>query len=391
MKFFERQYRTRLLALALGLAALPYGAFAAGPPVPSEMSKPMAQVLMLIVCALALMIGLLANVVNGAAQLYIERWKELRRKTVNDHTGKIILAAGLLLVSGSLLAEDAATATAPATVNNFDGLSSVAFYAFISVILVELIILLTLLYNLRQLLKKELAATTVEEPVKSKPAFNWSAWWSRFNSFRPIQEESNIDLGHDYDGIRELDNRLPPWWLYGFYLCIVFAGVYLWRYHVAHSAPLSHEELQIAMNEAAIAKEEYLKKAANKVDETTVTYITDPAALEAGKKIFTTICAACHQADGGGMVGPNLTDKYWLHGGGIKDIFKSIKYGWPDKGMKSWKDDYSPMQIAQIASYVKSLGGTKPAKPKEPQGTLYEENNSTAPVADSVKKAAAVK
>lgn len=393
MKFFQRKYRTHLLALAGCMTVLPYGAFAAGPPLPSEMSKPMAQVLMLIVLALALMIGLLANVVNGAAQLYIERWKEIRRKAVSDNTGKIVLAAGLLLVSGSLLAEDTATAAAPAaTANNFGGLSSVAFYAFVSVILIELIILLTLLYNLRQLLKKELVATVAETSgAKAKTGFNLAAWWSKLNSFRPIQEESNIDLGHDYDGIRELDNRLPPWWLYGFYLCIIFAGVYLWRYHVAHSAPLSHEELQIAMNEAAVAKEAYLKKAANKVDENTVTYLSDPAALDAGKKIFTTICAACHQADGGGMVGPNLTDKYWLHDGSIKDIFKSITYGWPDKGMKSWKDDYSPMQIAQIASYVKSLGGTKPAKPKEPQGTLYEENTTAAPAADSTKKAAVAK
>ena len=128
-----------------------------------------------------------------------------------------------------------------------------------------------------------------------------------------------------------------------------------------------------------------MKKSANKVDENTVVYLTDATSLGEGKKIFTTICAACHLADGGGSVGPNLTDDYWLHGGGIKDIFKTIKYGWPEKGMKSWKDDYTPVQIAQLASYVKSLHGTKPGKPKEPQGVLYEEK-AAAVTADTTKK-----
>jgi cytochrome c oxidase cbb3-type subunit 3 len=138
------------------------------------------------------------------------------------------------------------------------------------------------------------------------------------------------------------------------------------------------------MNIAAEEKEAYLKKAANKVDETTVTYLSDAASLEAGKKVFTTVCAACHMPDGGGNVGPNLTDTYWLHGGSIKDIFKTLKYGWPEKGMKSWKDDYSPQQLAQIASYVKSLQGTHPAKAKEPQGTIYDEKAVT----DTAKTAA---
>ncbi len=126
------------------------------------------------------------------------------------------------------------------------------------------------------------------------------------------------------------------------------------------------------------------------VDENTVKYLTDASDLEAGKQIFTTTCAACHLADGGGLVGPNLTDDYWLHGCSIKDIFKSITYGWPEKGMKSWKDDYSPLQIEQIASYVKSLHGTKPKTPKEPQGTLCTDQGAApASGTDSTQKSAA--
>ena len=141
------------------------------------------------------------------------------------------------------------------------------------------------------------------------------------------------------------------------------------------------------MQEAEQQREAYLAKAKNNVDENTVKQLTDASDLDAGKKAFTTMCAACHAADGGGGVGPNLTDEYWLHGGSVKDIFKTITYGWPDKGMKSWKDDYSPLQIQQLTSYVMSLHGTKPATPKEAQGEIYKATD--APVSDStINKAA---
>jgi cytochrome c oxidase cbb3-type subunit 3 len=376
-----KKYKWPVLGILTALVLLiSPSIYAAGPPIPSEMSKPMAQVLVVIIVALLLVIALLANVVMGAADLYLQRYKELKK---SSDTTKIVSVLVFCLLSTSLFAQDVAAAVQSAD-TTIGGLSSTSFYALMSVIGVEVVVLFTLLYNLKLLLAKEaaVAAKLGEEPVKR---FSFIEWWDKFNSFRPANEEASIDLGHDYDGIRELDNRLPPWWLYGFYLCILVAGIYLYRYHVVHSAPLSKEEFQIAMNDAAIEKEEYLKKSANKVDENTVAYLTDAASLDGGKKIFITICAACHLVDGGGSVGPNLTDDYWIHGGGIKDIFKTIKYGWPEKGMKSWKDDYTPVQIAQLASYVKSLHGTKPGKPKEPQGVLFEEKAAVVH-ADSTKK-----
>lgn len=373
------------------LCASPSGAFAAGPPIPSEISKPMAQVLILLIAVLALMIALLANVLNGAAQLFIEKHRKERKEKEQNASIKTLSLIFICFLSGSLsaAAEPAAAAAVSAGDSLIGGLAPTSFYALITVMGIELIILLALLYNLKLLLAKETVLRTAEAEA-ARPGSGWRKWWDQINSLRPIQEEANIDLGHDYDGIRELDNRLPPWWLYGFYLCIIVAGIYLYRYHIAHTAPLPQEELQIAMNKAETAKEEYLKKSANKVDENSVTYLSDAASLDAGKKIFIMICSACHVADGGGSVGPNLTDAYWLHGGSIRDIFKTIKYGWPDKGMKSWKDDYSPVQIAQIASYVKSLQGTKPAKPKEPQGTLYDEKTE-APAVASAKATAGKK
>lgn len=343
--------------------------WAAGPPVPSEMKNPTAQLLVGIIVALLLVIVLLAYVVTGAAELYLERYKETKQSS-----GKI--GVWLLLVTSSMMsvpamAQDQSQAVVPE-------LSSTSLNTLIAVIILELGVIFYLLINLRSLLSKD------KEVVKStKPSFSFAAWWDQINRFRPVQEEANIDLGHDYDGIRELDNRLPPWWLYGFYACIVFAGVYLWRYHVSHNGALSAEEYQLAVTKAAEAKEAYLAKAANKVDETTVVYQSSSDYLAGGQKIFVTACAPCHLADGGGSVGPNLTDDYFLHGNDIKDIFKTIKYGYPEKGMKSWQDDYTPAQIAQLSSYVKSLHGTKPSKPKEPQGTLIESKEPAA--ADSSK------
>jgi cytochrome c oxidase cbb3-type subunit 3 len=371
-----------LLFMGILFAVLPMNAWADGPPKPSAMANPLAQVLVVIIGVLLLAIALLAHVVLGAAEMKMQQFREQNK----NNTGAKVLGIMALLLAGNtvLAAEEPAADVAVATSSAIGGLSPTAFYSLLSVVGVELLVLLWLLYHLKNLLAKEPVLTAATETLVVKESA-WKKWWEKANNFKPVQEEANIDLGHNYDGIRELDNRLPPWWLYGFYICIIFAGVYLWRYHVSHTAPSSLEELAIVMEKAELEKENYLKKAANNVNENTVTYLSDATSLEAGKKIFVTACAACHAADGGGTVGPNLVDDYWLHGGSISDIFKSIKYGWPEKGMKSWKDDYSPAQIAQITSYIKSLKGTKPGTPKEPQGELYEEkavpdSASAAPV-----------
>ncbi|OYU56275.1 MAG: cytochrome C [Chitinophagaceae bacterium BSSC1] len=381
-----------IVVISIGLGS--NDAFAAGPPKASELSNPLAQVLLVIIVGLLLAIGLLANVILGAAQVYLQRFKDERKRS--DAAGKTVAVILFCLVSTALFAADAPAADAAAAPaeTTIAGLGLYSFYALISVIVLELVILLVLLGNLKKLLSKEAALVASTEVADEPTESALVKWWDNLNKFRPIQEEANIDLGHNYDGIRELDNRLPPWWLYGFYITIIFGCIYIYRYHVAQSAPLSKEELAISMEKAAVEKEEYLKKSANKVDENTVVYLKDAADIDAGKKVFTTVCAACHLNDGGGSVGPNLTDNYWIHGGGIKDIFKTLKYGWPEKGMKSWKDDYTPQQLAQIASYVKSLGGTKPAKAKEPQGVLFEEKaagaDSSKAVSDTTKIAAVV-
>ncbi|MEP6844422.1 MAG: cbb3-type cytochrome c oxidase N-terminal domain-containing protein [Panacibacter sp.] len=374
------------------LPLIPLMANAAGPKQPSEASNPYAIAMISVAAILLLAIMLVAQLLlqQAKAKLFHDK-KNDASKTI-----KTIVVAGLCFISGSLFAQDAAATDAqvPAAVVA-QQLSDTSFYALLAVIGVELLILIMMLLQLRSLMALEEDPAIVLNAAKGKAIAKkepyWKKLWEKANSFKPIKEEATIDLGHDYDGIRELDNRLPPWWLYGFYACIIFSVVYLWRTDVSHMAPSSIEEFQASMKVAAEEKEAYLAKSKSNVDESTVKLLTESSDIDAGKKVFTTMCAACHGADGGGTVGPNLTDNYWMHGGTIQDVFKTIKYGWPEKGMKSWKDDYSPVQIAQIASYVKSLHGTKPATPKEPQGELFEETGAPGPVADSVKNAPEIK
>lgn len=190
---------------------------------------------------------------------------------------------------------------------------------------------------------------------------------------KPIEEEGEIILDHNYDGIKELDNNLPPWWIYSFYISIVFAVVYLARYHV-FDGPSQIDELETELAEAKIAIEEYKKTAKDLVDFNTVELLTEASDLNAGKKIFEANCVACHMADGGGGIGPNLTDKNWILGGGIKNVFKTVSEGGRDgKGMVAWKQSLKPSEIAQVSSYLLTLQGTTPAKPKAPEGDIWEE------------------
>jgi len=344
---------------------------------PSLWSNPLAITMLAIILVLLLVIALLANVVTGTASWH-------NNKLINASAAAktiTVLAAFLLPVISNA---QTTAATAPAS-SSIGGLTPLTFYLLVSVIAIELIVILVMGVFVKNFLSKEKVFAMAAEGTVAAKSFSFNTWWDKINSFRPADQESKIDLGHDYDGIRELDNKLPGWWLYGFYLTIIVGVIYLYRYHIAESAPLSKQEFEIAWQKGEEQKAAFLAKSANNVDENTVKLITDANALSAAKNIFTTVCSACHGKEGQGGVGPNLTDDYWIHSGGIKDIFKTIKYGWPEKGMKSWQDDYSPMQIAQLSSYVKSLHGTNPPNPKDKQGDLYVEN-ATTPAKDSASK-----
>ncbi len=185
-----------------------------------------------------------------------------------------------------------------------------------------------------------------------------------------IQQEDDIMLDHDFDGIKELDNKIPPWWNALFYGAIIFGIIYMIDYHVIGDGNVQEREYQEEM-QAANLKMEALTKSGAVITEKTVTALTDAGALASGKKIFIKNCAACHGQHGEGLVGPNFTDDYWINGGGIKNIYHTISEGVPAKGMISWKSQLSPNQIQEVGSYILSLKGTNPPNQKGPEGAKW--------------------
>lgn len=191
---------------------------------------------------------------------------------------------------------------------------------------------------------------------------------------KAIEQEQDVMLDHDYDGIKELDNVLPPWWVYLFYGCVIFAIVYFVRFEI-YGDYTQAEEFEAEMVQADLDIKEYLKTAPDMMDKESVVLLTDAPSIAEGKALFATNCVACHRADGGGTIGPNLTDEYWILGGGIKDVFNTLTEGGRSgKGMISWKDQLKPTEMQKVASYVLSLQGTNPKEPKptEPEAVLYK-------------------
>ncbi len=205
---------------------------------------------------------------------------------------------------------------------------------------------------------------------KKQHQTGWQKFIQSLTKAHEIGKEEDIMMDHDYDGIKELDNLLPPWWTAGFIITIL---VMIFYYSQVFFNPENYLQENEYNNEVAQAKAEIeaYKKEHPELFKTDVKLLTDAASLEAGKKTFTTICAACHMADGGGGIGPNLTDDKWILGGGIEKIYHTISEGGrPGKGMVAWKSSLSPEQRQQVASYVISLQGTTPANPKAPQGDI---------------------
>jgi cytochrome c oxidase cbb3-type subunit 3 len=298
-------------------------------------------------------------------------------------SGNKIMMIGFM-VMGSLFANAAqaqdqitdTTAKVPA-VNYYGGLSSTTFWTLSSVLALELLVVFLLVLFIRGLWKVIHPAPVVLHQDKKMTSSwlirTWNTLDKKFlTKAAPLEKEADMLLDHDYDGIKELDNALPPWWKYGFYITIFIAVLYLFKYEIWHSGPNPTDEYNSEMSYAKEQVDAYLASMKNNVDEKSVT-MSDAAGIAAGAVSFTKTCVACHGAKGEGGVGPNLTDDYWLHGGSVSDVFKTIKYGYPDKGMQSWQSTFSPVQMQELASYVKSLKGTNPPNAKAPQGDLFNE------------------
>ncbi len=251
---------------------------------------------------------------------------------------------------------------------------------FMLMVLLILIAIELILKSIENVMFQTLSEEAKERYLSAKSSqYEW-AWgkkvWSKLTGNKPIEKEAEIILDHNYDGIRELDNELPPWWVWMFYATIIFGVVYLVRFHIYgdYDQTLEYEQEVAA---ATLAIEEYKKTAKGLVDANTVELLTEASDLSAGKAIFETTCVACHMADGGGGIGPNLTDENWILGGGIKNVFNTVSEGGRDgKGMVSWKQILKPVEIAQVSSYLLTFQGTTPANPKAPEGDIWVDENA---------------
>ena len=336
--------------------------------------------IILLVTALVLM-GIIISL-SSTIKNIAETGKEKMQKKDSNVLNLLILLAFIL--PGQIFAKN--TTDGPVTdmlipPMQIGGLDSWIFVVMSVLIFVELIIIFGLIRTIQQLL---IGFGFQKDPQlkEVKPWINWKWLDQKLTNAIPLELEATVMTDHEYDGIRELDNNLPPWWKYGFYFTILFGFVYIYNFHIAHSSPLQLQEYTAELEEADSLKKEQLKNAAASIDETNVIALLDAASLSSAKSIFTGNCANCHGQNGEGGVGPNLTDAYWINGGGIQNIFKTIKYGVPAKGMIAWQAQLKPEAIQKVGSYILSLQGTNPANGKAAQGAIW--TDVSAAVADSV-------
>lgn len=186
--------------------------------------------------------------------------------------------------------------------------------------------------------------------------------------------DDRVMKGHKYDGIREYDNPMPGWWLGIFALTIVWSVVYFLGIEVFGFVNTYEDDLAASQQELAAIREAYAASGSSfETDAAALAaYADDPAMAEAGAGPYASFCAACHGDQGQGLIGPNLSDPYWIHGGSPEEVYTVIRDGVPAQGMPAWNGALSDEQQAQVMAFVLALQGTDPPNPKEPQGDLVE-------------------
>ena len=228
--------------------------------------------------------------------------------------------------------------------------------AFWSILAIDLCIVLAILYF--AMFANKVVNTSTSESLPTSV-------FASFTNAVDIDKEDSILLDHEYDGIRELDNDLPPWWKYGFYITIVWGVLYYPYYHYFNTDGLQTGEYLAEMAEGEKQIAEYKAANPNMVNAETVTLLTDAADIAKGKEMYETNCVACHAGNGGGGIGPNLTDNTWIYGGDIKGVFNTVSEG-AENGMIAWKDILNPEKIQAVSSYVLSMDDAEGGK--APQG-----------------------
>jgi cytochrome c oxidase cbb3-type subunit III len=294
------------------------------------------------------------------------------KKTFNDYIKKGAFTALLLLVVAPVFA---APGVLTQKVNSLASMSKneLLLMAILGLLFVLAILLLVATGYILWLFQLIFVQKTAPVESSGQELSLWEKINRRFVSGNLVEvgKEDSIMLDHEYDGIVELDNSMPPWLKYVFYITIIFGVVYTLHYLVLGTGITQEEEYQAELLQASQEAESRKSLAAAGITEDNAIIVTDEAALSSAAVIYAANCAACHGKDGGGGIGPNLADEYWVYGGSVSDIFKSIKYGIPEKGMIPWEGKLSPEEIQNLTSYLISLEGTTPANPKGPQGEKF--------------------
>jgi cytochrome c oxidase cbb3-type subunit 3 len=368
------------MVAAVLLTSLPMAAAEAESGFSSLMEGPnMALAVIAIIQLIAIVsLGGIIKRLTGNTEYFVKLNKLKERSAAKT----VMLLMGFLGLASIANAQEEAVLTEPPTFPEFFQDANTLL-----LLLVNIVLLMAFLYMTR-LLKSTVAMLMpeLEKIPEEKAVAEPSKVMHALTDAIPLEREHEVMMDHEYDGIRELDNNLPPWWVWMFYATIAFAFVYLIYYEVLPYGLTQEEEYLAEVQEAEEAREAYLAAAKNLIDENNVEMLAATADLKAGRGIFVEKCQVCHAPDGGGGVGPNLTDHYWIHGGGVKEIFMTVKYGVPTKGMISWQSQLRPIEMAQVSSYIKTLEGTTPAAPKDPQGELWSASEDIAAPADSTSQ-----
>lgn len=383
---FFKKYRLNAAFLAFtALLASTGNVFAQAAEAPKADTNMLQLTLMITAVVLVGVIWLLSQVMITLSKSVLKKRKE------EGSIKALTILIGSSLLASVANAQDSYIVTGLKNDGNYGGMSFMGFYALIAVIAIELVVIVYFSIMIRRLFR-DLSGEADKALARADEPSKWLKWWNELDKkwmtkAVPVEKEADILLDHDYDGIKELDNALPPWWKYGFYITVVVGIIYLFHFHIWGTGKNPDQEYAEQMAEGQRLEEQYKARTKDIVDENNLT-LADADGIAAGKALYTQSCVACHAPDGGGGIGPNLTDNYWIHGGKLSEIYKTIKIGYPEKGMQSWQSMYSPVQMRNLASFVQSLKGAKTANPKEPQGDLMqEEAAATAPVDSSSAKA----
>ncbi|PKR81549.1 hypothetical protein CW751_03220 [Brumimicrobium salinarum] len=340
-----------------------------------ESNLTMFKVFLFIILVLLLGIYVVSRSTSAlmASELYREKIAEIHNRSKKDNkTLTILMVLGFI---GSSQIANALSFSAPnakaADLELWVYVTSADLNALVIITLLLLAFLLHMIrmfYKTLRLIKPKEVAVNADGTKESSR----SSLAQALQGGVAIEDEYKVDLGHDYDGIRELDNPMPPWWVAGFIISIIFGIVYVFHYHILGTGDLQEAEYNKSIAQAEIQIAEYRKANAMNIDETNATLMEDQADLMEGKALYQNNCAVCHTENGGGEIGPNLTDDYWVYGGDVKDIFKVIKKGAP-KGMPAHESKFNPVQIQQVSSYVLHFDEVTEADGgKAPEGELVE-------------------